>query len=86
MGEVSAPLASLLPMELDPAAASAGRLTAREQEVLGLILAGQSNRQIAERLFISPETVKTHVRHVLAKTGAARKAELCALRQAQTDR
>ena len=54
-------------------------LTPREREVLQLIVAGQTNRQIADRLVVSPETVKTHVRHVLGKMGVNRKAELRAL-------
>jgi DNA-binding CsgD family transcriptional regulator len=51
-------------------------LTRREREVLALIASGQSNRQMAESLVVSPETVKTHVRHVLGKLGVARKAEI----------
>ena len=42
-------------------------LTAREQEVLKLILSGKSNREIAETLFISESTVKTHVRNIYSK-------------------
>jgi DNA-binding NarL/FixJ family response regulator len=51
-------------------------LTRREREVLVLIAAGQTNREMAERLVVSPETVKTHVRHVLGKLGASRKTEI----------
>ena len=54
-------------------------LTRREREVLALIVAGQSNREMAESLVVSPETVKTHVRHVLVKLGVARKAEIRAM-------
>jgi DNA-binding CsgD family transcriptional regulator len=65
----------------ESAAVSYSALTRREREVLTLIAAGQTNREMAESLVVSPETVKTHVRHVLNKFGVARKAEICALIQ-----
>lgn len=49
-------------------AASFG-LTSREREVLRLLAAGRSNRQIADALFISPGTAKLHVGRILAKLG-----------------
>lgn len=45
-------------------------LTPREREILCLIAKGQSNQEIAEKLFISLPTVKTHVGRVLMKTGS----------------
>ena len=46
-------------------------LSSREQEVLQLLSRGMSNREIATRLFISPETVKDHVRAIRSKLGVA---------------
>jgi DNA-binding NarL/FixJ family response regulator len=44
-------------------------LTAREREVLALIAEGHSNGGICQKLFLSPKTVETHVRHILLKLG-----------------
>src|SRR5262249_20191795 len=44
-----------------------GELTEREIEVLGQLAHGGTSREIAEALFISEETVKTHIRHILSK-------------------
>jgi DNA-binding CsgD family transcriptional regulator len=52
------------------------RLTRREQQVAWRAARGQTNRQIAETLVVSPETVKTHVAHVLEKLGVRSKADL----------
>jgi DNA-binding NarL/FixJ family response regulator len=46
-------------------------LTEREIEVLQKIPTGMRNRDIADQLFISEETVKVHVRHILEKLGAS---------------
>lgn len=50
-------------------------LTRREVEVLRLVAAGDTNARIARRLVISEGTVKSHVKHVLRKLGAANRAE-----------
>ena len=50
-------------------------LTARELEVLRLVAAGQSNREIAAALVISPKTASVHVSNILAKLGAATRTE-----------
>jgi DNA-binding NarL/FixJ family response regulator len=45
-------------------------LTPRELEVLGLLIDGCSNQQIAHALVVAPRTVATHLEHILAKLGA----------------
>jgi HD-GYP domain-containing protein (c-di-GMP phosphodiesterase class II) len=49
-------------------------LTAREVEVLGLLARGHSNKQIAQRLDVTPKTVSNHVEHVYAKLGVSSRA------------
>ncbi len=61
-----------------PAAADDSDLTPRESQVLALIAAGQSNREIARALFVSEATVKTHVNRIFAKTGSRNRAEAAA--------
>ena len=56
-------------------------LSAREVEVLRLVAAGLTNRQVAERLFLSPNTVRIHVTHILEKTHADNRAAAAAFAQ-----
>jgi DNA-binding CsgD family transcriptional regulator len=72
----AARLAQLAPQR--EAAKSGDELTSRETEVLGLIAIGRSNADIAMVLEISLNTVATHVRNILAKTGCANRTEAAA--------
>ena len=60
-------------------AAILGALTSREREVLRLIAAGRSNREIASVLFIAPKTASVHVSNILGKLGAASRTEAAAI-------
>lgn len=51
-------------------------LTSREIEVLRLLTTGAGNEEIAEKLYISPNTVKTHIKHLLEKTGFSSRTQL----------
>ena len=61
-----------------PSAAAGYGLSPREVEILQLLVAGRSNTEIAEALFISRRTVTTHVSHLYAKLGVASRAEAIA--------
>ena len=54
-------------------------LSAREREILGMLANGSSNPDIAARLYISPETVRTHVRNAMAKLEADTRTQAVAL-------
>ncbi|WP_196218117.1 helix-turn-helix transcriptional regulator [Streptomyces blattellae] len=61
----------------DPAEALG--LTGRERDVLRLVSAGRTNRQIAEELFISPKTASVHVSNILSKLGVSGRGEAAAV-------
>ena len=54
-------------------------LSPREREILGLLSQGLSGEEAANQLFLSPETVRTHVRNAMTKLGAATRAHAVAL-------
>jgi LuxR family maltose regulon positive regulatory protein len=77
----SAPSALLAAFGAHPPAPSFGLvepLTERECEVLRLVAAGRPNREIAGALFVTLDTVKKHVTHILGKLGAANRTEAVA--------
>jgi DNA-binding CsgD family transcriptional regulator len=71
--EVPVPAAG--PFVVDEARVAELGITARELEILGLIAAGLSTREIADRLFVSENTVKTHSSRLFDKLGAKRRTQ-----------
>lgn len=59
----------------DPGAPDRLGISGRELEVLGLLAAGRSNKEIARHLDVSPNTVKTHVSNIFEKLGAKRRTQ-----------
>jgi DNA-binding NarL/FixJ family response regulator len=64
---------------LAPSTSSARVLTDREREVLALLATGMTGEQAAEALFLSPETIRTHVRNAMRKLGAKTRVHAVAL-------
>ena len=72
---------ALKPFDGNPQAAAALGLSERELQVLAELAAGHANKEIAARLHVSPNTVKTHVARVFEKLQASRRTE--AIRKAR---
>jgi pimeloyl-ACP methyl ester carboxylesterase/DNA-binding CsgD family transcriptional regulator len=73
-----AAMSEFLAVPAEPVGRSRGGITAltrREREVLELIARGYDNPVIAERLFLSPSTVRNHITHIFAKLGVRNRAE-----------
>ncbi|MET9492335.1 response regulator transcription factor [Nocardia sp. NPDC006630] len=62
-----------------PAPAALTELTEREREVMALVAEGLTNAEIAQRLFMSPATARTHVSRILLKLGARDRTQLVVL-------
>ena len=54
-------------------------LSPREHEILGLLAEGLTGREIARRLFLSPETVRTHIRNATKRLGAKTRVQAVAI-------
>jgi DNA-binding CsgD family transcriptional regulator len=75
-GHVAVVLQATPPASIAPLIAAAYGFSARERELVELVLQGCSTREIAERMFISPLTVQTHLKSVFAKAGVRSRREL----------
>jgi PAS domain S-box-containing protein len=67
----------------DGAAPVRNVLTPREREVVRLVALGAGTRQVAKDLYLSPETIRSHVRNAMSKTGAHTRAQLVAIALAE---
>lgn len=72
---IEVPVPTREPFSLDQTRLQQLGITARELEILQLIAGGLSNREIAERLFVSENTVKTHSSRLLEKLSAKRRTQ-----------
>jgi DNA-binding CsgD family transcriptional regulator/tetratricopeptide (TPR) repeat protein len=83
LGSVGSP--SIEPVLAKPAAADPWGLSPRERDVLALVAAGHTNREIGEALFISEKTASVHVTHILDKLGVGSRTEAALLAARGTD-
>ncbi|MFW6034585.1 MAG: LuxR C-terminal-related transcriptional regulator [bacterium] len=72
--EAGPDLTRLAALSGGPAAQAGGGLSPREQQVLGLVAAGRSNREIADELVISDKTVERHLSNIFTKIGVVNRA------------
>jgi DNA-binding CsgD family transcriptional regulator len=77
------PVLATEPFVADTARIAALGITPRELEVLHLIAEGLSTREMADRLFVSENTVKTHISRVLDKLGASRRTQAVQVAKSQ---
>ena len=68
-------------MAIDETSAHDLGLTAREAEVLTLVAAGRTNRQIGEELYVSEKTASVHVSNILRKLGVSSRVDAAAVAQ-----
>jgi DNA-binding NarL/FixJ family response regulator len=64
--------------ESEPAAGDGGPLSARQRQILALLAAGRTNKEIARELVVSENTIKTHLSNLYAKLGVGRRTEALA--------
>lgn len=64
--------------ETPPTIAEAGPLSARQRQILALLAAGRTNKEIARELVVSENTIKTHLANLYAKLGVGRRTEALA--------
>jgi RNA polymerase sigma factor (sigma-70 family) len=76
---LAAPTAEAAPHQKSPAGSALAELTDRERDVLELLAKGYTNRQIAEQLGITANTVKKHVDHILQKLQVSTRAAAVAV-------
>ncbi|MDC8016047.1 helix-turn-helix transcriptional regulator [Tahibacter soli] len=74
----SAPSSNDTAPETPPAIADAGPLSARQRQILALLAAGRTNKEIARELVVSENTIKTHLANLYAKLGVGRRTEALA--------
>lgn len=73
------PVAAVVPSRAGDNSADVDTLSPREREVLALVAEGCSNKAIAEALFVSPNTIKTHVASLLSKLHVQTRVQLAAI-------